>query len=70
MKWCIHKGVDGVISDDPKRFLEICESYGGEKVKLPLKAYGFMVFVYVAGPILGPIFTWLRRRAARRAKNV
>lgn len=33
MKWCIQKEVDGVITDDPKRYLEVCESYyGGEDV--------------------------------------
>jgi hypothetical protein len=27
MKWCIRKGLDGVYTDDPKRFLEVCEEW-------------------------------------------
>lgn len=30
MEWCIRKGVDGVITDDPKLFLEVCERWCGE----------------------------------------
>lgn len=28
MEWSIRKGVDGVITDDPKLFLEVCGRYG------------------------------------------
>jgi hypothetical protein len=27
MKWSIKKEVDGVITDDPKKYLEVCKSY-------------------------------------------
>ncbi|KFY25912.1 hypothetical protein V493_04376 [Pseudogymnoascus sp. VKM F-4281 (FW-2241)] len=27
MKWCISKGVDGVITDDPKKYLEVADGY-------------------------------------------
>lgn len=27
MKWCIARGLDGVITDDPKRFLEVCDEW-------------------------------------------
>jgi glycerophosphoryl diester phosphodiesterase len=27
MTWCIRKGLDGVISDDPKKFLEVCKDW-------------------------------------------
>lgn len=27
MDWCIRKGLDGVITDDPGKFLEVCESF-------------------------------------------
>jgi len=67
MKWCIRKEVDGVISDNPKRFLEICKSYGGEKVRVPLGTWGFALFVKVAGPILVPIFRWLRKAPVKKA---
>lgn len=33
MMWSIKKGVDGVVTDDPKRFLEVCRKFErGEKV--------------------------------------
>ena len=32
MRWCIRKQLDGVITDDPKTFLEVCKDY--EKVPL------------------------------------
>jgi glycerophosphoryl diester phosphodiesterase len=32
MRWCIRKQLDGVITDDPKKFLEICEDYEGGQV--------------------------------------
>jgi len=66
MKWCIRKEVDGVISDDPKRFLEISKSYGGEPVWVPLGVWGFALFVKVAGPILVPILRWLRKAPAKK----
>ncbi|TVY17501.1 Phosphatidylglycerol phospholipase C [Lachnellula arida] len=34
MKWSIRQEVDGVITDDPKKFLEVCKSYDqGEKLR-------------------------------------
>lgn len=30
MEWSIRKGVDGVITDDPELFLEVCGRHGGE----------------------------------------
>jgi glycerophosphoryl diester phosphodiesterase len=29
MKWCIQRGLDGVITDDPKKFNEICKEWRG-----------------------------------------
>jgi len=31
MKWCIQKELDGVITDDPKKFNKICEDWDGAK---------------------------------------
>ena len=34
MKWSIRQGVDGVITDDPKKYLEACETYSSaEKLR-------------------------------------
>jgi len=27
MRWCINKELDGVITDNPEKFLEVCEDY-------------------------------------------
>jgi hypothetical protein len=31
MRWCIRKGVDGVITDDPETFRRICDSWSAEE---------------------------------------
>lgn len=31
MRWCIRKGIDGVLTDDPKLFLDVCERYEGRE---------------------------------------
>lgn len=33
MRWSIQKGVDGVITDDPLRFNEICDSWTGQEAR-------------------------------------
>ncbi len=41
MKWSIKKEVDGVITDDPKKFLEVCRDYDDNAPihRLTLKEY-------------------------------
>ncbi|OWO97715.1 hypothetical protein B2J93_2475 [Marssonina coronariae] len=51
MRWCISKQVDGVITDDPKRYLEICKIYNGEKVKISLKQWSTLMLIKVMSPI-------------------
>ena len=43
MKWSIRKQVDGVITDDPKMFLDVCKKYRGEKPRLKWRELGMMV---------------------------
>ncbi|KAF1983955.1 tubulin-domain-containing protein [Aulographum hederae CBS 113979] len=31
MRWCLKKGIDGVCTDDPKRFLELSEEWDGDR---------------------------------------
>lgn len=31
MDWCIRKGLDGVISDDPAQFLAVCEEFDAKR---------------------------------------
>lgn len=47
MKWSINQEVDGVITDDPKKFLEVCREYD-EKAPLDrvsLKEYGGLAWL-------------------------
>jgi phosphatidylglycerol phospholipase C len=46
MRWSIGKKVDGVITDDPKKFLEVCDSYDetATPYQVPLKAYGSVLW--------------------------
>lgn len=63
MKWCIEKEVDGVITDDPKLFLEVCEEVGEGKMEGKGMGIGFMEYlsvigIYILVLILGPIFRY------------
>jgi hypothetical protein len=62
MRWCIHKEVDGVITDNPKRFNEICRDWEKEGVMEKEKKtsqtlrqwwttlyFWFMIFVFGFG---------------------
>jgi hypothetical protein len=40
MKWSIRQEVDGVITDDPKKYLEVCKSYNkDEKLRHSLESW-------------------------------
>ena len=52
MKWSIGKEVDGVITDDPKKYLEVCKNYGGEKIRLPLKKWGSVILINILAALL------------------
>jgi phosphatidylglycerol phospholipase C len=67
MRWCIKKDVSGVITDNPKRFLDICKSYKGEKVRVPWKIWANVLFIAICEPLIGPLWLWRKRRAARSA---
>ncbi|KIW03511.1 hypothetical protein, variant [Verruconis gallopava] len=38
MRWCIRKELDGVVTDDPKKFLEICKDYEELPVEKSVKS--------------------------------
>jgi phosphatidylglycerol phospholipase C len=58
MKWSIRKEVDGVVTDDPKKFLEISEQWNGEKIHLPLKQWGFALWMNILVVVFSPLFWW------------
>lgn len=44
MEWCIRRKLDGVITDDPRMYLEVCEKFdeeGREEGVLPIRLKGF-----------------------------
>ncbi|KAH7407512.1 putative glycerophosphoryl diester phosphodiesterase [Cadophora sp. MPI-SDFR-AT-0126] len=45
MKWSISKQVDGVITDDPKRYLELCRDYNGEEISISLKGWSTFIII-------------------------
>jgi len=56
MKWSIHKEVDGIITDDPKRYLEVCKEYEGESICLPLMMWGSVIWVNILAFIFSLFF--------------
>jgi glycerophosphoryl diester phosphodiesterase len=49
MKWSIQKGVDGVITDDPKRFKQICDEWKEDepRVRQSLRQSLYTVYIWV-----------------------
>jgi phosphatidylglycerol phospholipase C len=63
-KWCIMKGVDGVITDDPLKFLDISKNYNGERCRLPVTQYGTAIWINIMSTIFGFMFR-LRAMSSR-----
>lgn len=47
MKWAIKKKVDGVITDDPRLFNEVCEDYQGEDGYVTWSQWVYTIWLYV-----------------------
>lgn len=56
MKWCIEKEVDGVITDDPKKYLEVCKAYNGEKIHISIGQWMGIISTYILAAIFGTLF--------------
>ena len=46
MKWCIQKGVDGVITDDPKLFNKVCDDWDDELEPLARPTLGQWLYTF------------------------
>lgn len=57
MKWSIKKDFDGVVTDDPKKYLEICKTYEGEKIHHSLRS---LLFIFSAN-VLVPLYSTVVR---------
>ena len=58
MKWSIRKEVDGVITDDPKKYLEVCKDYDGKKPRMKWGTLGLIVFYQTMAFPLGFFLRW------------
>jgi phosphatidylglycerol phospholipase C len=60
MRWSIKKGVDGVITDDPKKYLEVCRDYDESAPlrRLRLREYGSVVWLNVMVLFFSIIFRY------------
>jgi phosphatidylglycerol phospholipase C len=71
MKWAIMKEVDGVITDDPKKYLEVSEDYSGERFRLSMKQLGTAIWINILATFFGFIFRfrYLSNDGGRGKKN-
>jgi len=53
MKWSIRKQVDGVITDDPKKYLDICKGYDGKSVSIPFRLWPPVIMINVLATVFG-----------------
>ncbi|RDW62681.1 hypothetical protein BP5796_10983 [Coleophoma crateriformis] len=51
MKWSIKHEVDGVITDDPKKYLEVCDEYNGGKLNIPFRLCWMAFWINVLAAI-------------------
>jgi phosphatidylglycerol phospholipase C len=65
MKWCLMKGVDGVITDDPLKFLDVSKNYNGERCRLPVSHYGTAIWIN----FLATIFGFMYRLRAKKSND-
>ncbi|KAL8918090.1 MAG: hypothetical protein Q9172_005562 [Xanthocarpia lactea] len=61
MRWSIKHGADGVITDDPKRFLEVCEEWehGKRRIHFTRQQWGQIIWINFMIMLFGCIF-WFR----------
>lgn len=70
MRWSIYKGVDGVITDDPKKYLEVAKNYKGEKVSLTISLLFSALWINILVFIFGPMFFRRARLQAQMEEKV
>ena len=60
MRWSISKGLDGVITDDPKKFMEVCKDWekGKREIRISMKGKVMAAWINLMILIFGTIFYW------------
>ena len=58
MKWSINKGVDGVITDDPKKYLGVADGYDEKKPldRVSLREFHSLAWVNLLVAVFGYLF--------------
>lgn len=73
MRWCIEHGVDGVITDDVRLFVEVREIWQrGERrrVSLGFRRWVWVLWVWVMAMTVGSILRWrVERKGPRRRRR-
>ena len=60
MKWSIRQEVDGVITDDPMLYLEVCKSYDkGEKLRHSRESWKAIFWMHMRALVFGLYFRYL-----------
>jgi len=60
MKWSISRGADGVITDDPKRFLEVCDAWerGDRQIRIGWRLWLEIIWFNIMVLLFGGILWW------------
>ena len=71
MTWSINAGVDGVITDDPRRFLAVCREWqaGERSVRMGWRAWAMTLWFYFMVLLFGAIMRWRHRGVMGRRLN-
>ncbi len=71
MRWCISKGLDGVITDDPKKFLEVCDDWerGKRDIHISLTQWMMVLWINLMVLAFGGIFWWRHGGMGKQKKR-
>jgi Glycerophosphoryl diester phosphodiesterase family len=65
MRWSIRRGVDGVLTDDPKKFLDLCSDYREdvffEEDRLTMRQCLHIVGFHILAVVFSLLFRWRHR---------
>ena len=58
MEWCIRRKLDGVLTDDPKLFRQVCERYDDKQPerRMPLKHFLAAVRIWLFALLFGSLY--------------
>ena len=68
MRWAISEELDGVITDDPKLFLDVCDEWEQGKREIHISWGQWMMIAWISFMVLifGAIFWWKYRGTGKK----